>query len=44
MGSRRIVTGLDVGTTKICAIIAEVNEANNDINIIGIGLSPSHGT
>ncbi|MFI5359544.1 MAG: cell division protein FtsA [Halanaerobiales bacterium] len=43
MGSRRIITGLDVGTTKICAIIAEVNEANNDINIIGIGLSPSHG-
>ncbi|MGB4176803.1 MAG: cell division protein FtsA, partial [Halanaerobiales bacterium] len=43
MGSRRIVTGLDVGTTKICTIIAEVNEANGNINIIGIGLSPSHG-
>ena len=36
-GSRRIITGLDVGTTKICAIIAEVNvKQNNDINIIGI--------
>ncbi|MEJ6950932.1 cell division protein FtsA [Natronospora cellulosivora (SeqCode)] len=42
MGSRRIVTGLDIGTTKICAIIAEVYEDNN-IDIIGIGLSPSHG-
>ncbi|MFW6305991.1 MAG: cell division protein FtsA [Bacillota bacterium] len=43
MGGRRIVTGLDIGTTKICAIIAEVNDENNNIDIIGIGLSPSHG-
>lgn len=43
MGGRRIVTGLDIGTTKICAIIAEVSEKNNNIDIIGIGLSPSHG-
>lgn len=43
MGVRRIVTGLDIGTTKICAIIAEVSEDDNNIDIIGIGLSPSHG-
>lgn len=43
MGNRRIITGLDIGTTKICAIIAEVIEDNNNIEIIGIGLSPSHG-
>ncbi|MFP4661153.1 MAG: cell division protein FtsA [Halanaerobiales bacterium] len=43
MGGRRIVSGLDIGTTKICAIIAEVSEENNNIDIIGIGLSPSHG-
>ena len=42
MKNKRIVTGLDIGTTKICAIIAEVKDENN-IEIIGIGLSPSKG-
>lgn len=42
MGGRRIVTGLDIGTTKICVMIAEITEEEN-IDIIGIGLSPSHG-
>jgi len=31
-----IIVGLDVGTTKICAIVAQRKE-NNNINIIGIG-------
>lgn len=35
------VTGLDIGTTKICAIVAEMTE--NGIDIIGCGTSPSHG-
>jgi cell division protein FtsA len=39
---RKIVTGLDIGTTKICALIAEVSGDNN-IEIIGIGLAPSNG-
>lgn len=42
MSVRRVITGLDIGTTKICAIIAEVTQENN-VDIIGIGLSPSHG-
>ncbi|HKL75003.1 MAG TPA: cell division protein FtsA [Halanaerobiales bacterium] len=42
MKNKRIVTGLDIGTTKICAIIAEVIDEDN-IEIIGIGLSPSKG-
>jgi cell division protein FtsA len=37
-----IVVGLDIGTTKICAIIAEVN-GNRAVDIIGIGTSPSKG-
>ncbi|MFQ5603423.1 MAG: cell division protein FtsA [bacterium] len=36
------VTGLDIGTTKIGAIIAEVNE-DMDPTIIGVGTSPSDG-
>ncbi|MFO7815360.1 MAG: cell division protein FtsA [Halanaerobiales bacterium] len=42
MSNRRIVTGLDIGTTKICTIIAEVT-SNNDFEIIGIGFSSSKG-
>ncbi len=42
MKKRRIVTGLDIGTTKICALIAEIGGENN-IEIIGIGLAPSNG-
>ncbi|ADL12292.1 cell division protein FtsA [Acetohalobium arabaticum] len=42
MSQRRIITGLDIGTTKICAIIAEVND-NEILDIIGIGTSPSVG-
>jgi cell division protein FtsA len=37
-----IIVGLDVGTTKICAIVAKIEE-NNKLNIIGIGKSPSSG-
>jgi len=42
VSSRRIITGLDIGTTKICTIIAEVT-SNEDFEIIGIGFSPSKG-
>ena len=37
-----IVVGLDIGTTKICAIVAEVTEEGM-VNIIGVGSSPSRG-
>ncbi|MBT8374225.1 MAG: cell division protein FtsA, partial [Deltaproteobacteria bacterium] len=36
-----IVVGLDIGTTKICAVVGEVSK--NEINIIGIGTHPSIG-
>ncbi|QMU55636.1 MAG: cell division protein FtsA [Candidatus Mycalebacterium zealandia] len=36
-----IFIGLDLGTTKICAIVAQVN--GRDINIIGFGMHPSTG-
>jgi cell division protein FtsA len=40
-GHENIVVGLDIGTTKICAVVGEIS--NDDINIIGIGTSPSIG-
>lgn len=37
----RIIVGLDIGTTKICAVVGEVTDGN--INIIGMGSHPSVG-
>lgn len=41
MGSR-IVTGLDIGTTKVCAVIAMITESN-ELEILGVGVVPSKG-
>lgn len=40
--SEEIVVGLDVGTTKICAIIGELN-AEGMVDVIGVGTAPSRG-
>ncbi|MBS1516905.1 MAG: cell division protein FtsA [Bacteroidetes bacterium] len=37
-----IIVGLDVGTTKICVIVARVKDESN-IDILGIGKAPSFG-
>ena len=41
--SRRddLIVGLDIGTTKICAVVADRTE--NGIDIVGIGTSASRG-
>jgi len=36
------VVGLDIGTTKICALVGKVRE-DNSLEIIGIGTYPSNG-
>jgi len=38
----RIVVGLDIGTTKVCAVVASVDEMQK-INILGVGKAPSDG-
>jgi cell division protein FtsA len=40
-GQENIIVGLDIGTTKICAVVGEVS--GNETNIIGIGTHPSIG-
>ena len=40
-GKGDIIVGLDIGTTKICAVVGELS--GKDINIIGIGTHPSIG-
>ncbi len=37
-----LVVGLDIGTTKVCAIVAERN-GDGVVDIIGVGHSPSRG-
>ena len=39
-----IVVGLDIGTTKICTLIAEVSgDTPGRVDILGVGLAPSTG-
>jgi len=38
----RIIVGLDIGTTKICCLITEMNESG-ELEVIGFGVSESKG-
>ena len=41
MNNKNIITGIDIGTTKIAVLIAE--KTNNSLNILGFGESKSDG-
>lgn len=38
-----VIAGLDLGTTKVCAVIAERDNETNKFNILGFGVAPSEG-
>jgi cell division protein FtsA len=42
MSKRNILNSIDVGTTKVCTTVADVDEAGG-IRIIGVGIAPSEG-
>jgi cell division protein FtsA len=42
MANEGLIVGLDIGTTKICAVIGEQNE-HGKIEVTGVGVSPSTG-
>ena len=42
MSKSELIVGLDIGTTKICAVVGEPSD-NGTIDIVGIGTSPSTG-
>ncbi len=42
MKKRSNLTSIDVGTTKICTTIAEIND-NGDVWVVGVGVAPSNG-
>lgn len=43
MASTEIIAALDIGTTKIGVIIAEIEDYEEPPKIIGVGNAPSHG-
>jgi len=42
MAKKRIISAIDVGTTKVCTLIAEVGD-NGQMRIAGVGTVPSKG-
>lgn len=38
----KLIVGLDIGTTKVCSVVGEVN-SGNELEIIGVGTYPSNG-
>ncbi len=38
----RTIVGIDIGTTKICTLVAKVEE-ENELRVIGVGIEPSRG-
>ncbi|MBM3166467.1 MAG: cell division protein FtsA [Chloroflexi bacterium] len=39
---KKIISSIDVGTTKICTIISTLDSGGN-VQVLGVGLVPSHG-
>jgi cell division protein FtsA len=39
---KKIISAIDVGTTKICTIIGSLDSGGN-VQVLGVGLVPSHG-
>ncbi|HEA47215.1 MAG TPA: cell division protein FtsA, partial [bacterium] len=42
MAKEDFVVGLDIGTTKICALVGK-RDLEGRVEILGLGLSPSKG-
>jgi cell division protein FtsA len=41
-GDKNLIVGLDIGTSKVVAIVGEIND-EGDIEVVGIGSHPSRG-
>jgi cell division protein FtsA len=39
---KKLIVGLDIGTSKVCAVVGEVSE-DDGMEVIGIGIHPSRG-
>ena len=43
MKKRTTLTSIDVGTTKVCTTIADVDDGGGDVRVLGVGITPSKG-
>lgn len=43
MAKGQIIAGIDVGTEKVCTIIAAVSQETENVNVIGVAAQPSKG-
>ena len=42
-GRSKIIVGLEVGTSKVCAVVGELDDDGN-LNFLGVGRAPSRGS
>jgi cell division protein FtsA len=42
VSAQRIVVGLDIGTTKVCTLVAELGDVGR-VKVIGVGIEPAQG-
>jgi cell division protein FtsA len=42
MALERTIVGIDVGTTKVCTLVAEIGD-NQSLRVVGVGVVPSRG-
>lgn len=43
MAKGKIIAGIDVGTDKVCTVIASVSDETGKVNVIGVSYQPSKG-
>lgn len=43
MRQGNLVVGLDIGTTKVCAVVARKGSDGSKIDVVGVGTSPTRG-
>ncbi len=43
MNRKEYIAGLDIGTTKICCVLADTDMTSGETDIIGVGFAPSDG-
>src|SRR3982751_3372349 len=40
---KNLIVGLDIGTSKVSALVCEINPDDGQIEIVGVGIHPSKG-
>ncbi|MBI2854403.1 MAG: cell division protein FtsA [Chloroflexi bacterium] len=43
MPKRKVIAGIDVGTTKVCTIVARPDPSEEGLQVLGVGVVPSRG-